>query len=70
MRKGQKELLTLLQSANGELVTHFHIEHELYGEGRRPRTNSVQSTISKLRKAGHPIRAHKGLGYSYAVPQG
>lgn len=70
MRKGQKELLSLLQAANGELVPHIQIEAELYGDGARPRTNSVQSTISKLRKLGHKIRAHKGLGYSLSVPQG
>lgn len=69
MRKGQKELLSLLQSANGELVPHIRIETELYGDGERPASNSVQAQVCKLRKLGHNIRAHKGLGYSLSVPQ-
>ena len=70
MRKGQKELLSLLQSANGKLVPHVRIVAELYGETSPPATNSVQVIVCRLRKAGHPIRAHKGLGYSLGVPQG
>jgi two-component system, OmpR family, response regulator len=73
LRPAERRLLTLLMRRSGSIVTKPLIEDAFSEAERDVSANSIEATISRLRKAldeidsGVVIETHRGMGYKLSL---